>query len=205
MGPSGATAAKIRQIQLPKPKLDKKYKILKFAIDNGRPQECADLVADRSDKDHCNSASPKPTSAAASATTTCGLRPRSTSGSLAQCLWIVAGERGLIFNTQQAVAKRKYRQKRQVVLASAILTGLEGWRERYRLKLAYTYTSKSVDTQGRSGTIFCSAPHPSPNCELPYGNSFADISGGHHFWFRGFERLKIRFGGLISFQMESRY
>ena len=104
-----ARPAKIRQIQLPKPKLNQIFKILKFAIDNGRRVKSPETGTDRSDKDRCNSASPKPTLAAASATTTCGLRPRSTSGSLAQCPWIVAGERDLIFNTQQAVAKGKFR------------------------------------------------------------------------------------------------
>ena len=142
------------------------------------------MGADRCDKDHCNSASPKPTLAAASGTTTCGLRPRTPSDSLAQGLWLVAGKRGLIFNTQQAVAKRKYRQKRQVVLASAILTGLEiGWRERYRLKLAYTYTSKSVGTQERSGTIFCSAPPTHDETAIYRKGTVLRQSGGHHFWF----------------------
>ena len=118
--------------------------------------------------------SPKPTLAAISSVTTWAVPVRPPSYSLAEAPWFVAGELILIPNTQPAAASQNFGQIRQFRLALRILTRLEmGWRERYRLKLAYTYRSKEVDTQRRSRTSFCSTPNPLRNCESPYENSIA--------------------------------
>ena len=126
------------------------------------------------DKDRCKSASPKPVLVAISSVTTWVVLVRPPTGSLAEGRWFVAGKRVLISNTQQTVARGNFGQIRQFEVALRILTRLEmGWRERYRLKLAYTYRSKEVDTQRRSRTSFCPTPNPLRNCESSYENSIA--------------------------------
>ena len=100
-------------------------KLSKFAIDNGRPQECAGSALKRNDKDRRKWASPKPTLAAISSVTTWVVLVRPSAGSLAEAPWFVAGELILIPNTQPAAASQNFGQIRQFKVALTILTRLK--------------------------------------------------------------------------------
>ena len=128
----------------------------------------------RTYKDCDKSASPKQQLVATFSSAAWRLDFRIPERSLAEAPRLLAGELILIPNTQPSAASQNFGQIRQFKVALAILTRLKmGWREKYRLRLAYTYRSKEVDTQRRSRTSFCPTPNPLRNCESPSENSIA--------------------------------